>query len=64
MKLPIPYDIVSFVDAIAGLLDGPRAHNAFLLKAVFTPPWSIRIEDEAVVVMLLSLEDPRETFHG
>lgn len=35
------------MDALAGLLDGPRAREAFLLKAVFTPPWSIRVEDEA-----------------
>lgn len=43
------------MDALAGLLDGPRARDAFVLKAVFTPPWSIRIEDEAplsVVVVL------------
>ena len=44
------------MDALAGLLDGPRAHGAFLLKAVFTPPWSIRVEDEAPlsIVVLLS----------
>ncbi len=35
------------VDALAGLLDGPRAQRAFLLRAVFAPPWSISIEDEA-----------------
>lgn len=43
------------MDAIAGLLDGPRAHEAFLLHALFTAPWSIRVEDEAplsVVVLL------------
>lgn len=43
------------MDALAGLLDGPRARGAFLLKAVFAPPFSIRVEDEAplsVVVLL------------
>lgn len=43
------------MDALAGLLDGPRASGAFILQAVFTPPWSIRVEDKAplsVVVML------------
>lgn len=35
------------MDALAGLLDGPRARDAFLLRAVFSPPWSLRIEDEA-----------------
>jgi Cupin len=43
------------VDAIAGLLDGPRARRAFLLRCTLDPPWAIRIEDEAplsVVAML------------
>jgi AraC-like DNA-binding protein len=32
---------------MSGLLDGPRARGAFLLRCVFTPPWSLRIQDEA-----------------
>jgi AraC-like DNA-binding protein len=43
------------VDAIAGLLDGPRARRAFLLRCTMDPPWALRIEDEAplsVVAML------------
>ena len=42
------------VDLLDALLDGPRAERAFLLKAMFAGTWSIRIEDEAalsVVVM-------------
>ena len=35
------------MDAVAGLLDGPRAHGAFLLRSRMSPPWSLRIEDEA-----------------
>ncbi len=35
------------MDALSGLLDGPRAREAFLLRAVMRPPWAIRIEDEA-----------------
>jgi AraC-like DNA-binding protein len=35
------------MDALAGLLDGPRARGAFLLRAVMDPPWSVRIQDEA-----------------
>ncbi len=35
------------VDALVGLLDGPRARGAFLLRTVLDPPWSIRIQDEA-----------------
>ena len=35
------------MDALAGLLDGPRARGAFLLRSPLDPPWSLRIEDEA-----------------
>jgi AraC-like DNA-binding protein len=35
------------MDALAGLLDGPRARGAFLLRAIMDPPWSVRICDEA-----------------
>ncbi len=43
------------MDALAGLLDGPRARDAFLLKAVFTAPWSIRVEDEAPLSIVVVL---------
>jgi AraC-like DNA-binding protein len=35
------------VDALAGLLDGPRARHAFLVRTVMSPPWSVRVQDEA-----------------
>ncbi|WP_028924130.1 AraC family transcriptional regulator [Pseudonocardia acaciae] len=35
------------MDALAGLLDGPRARGAFLMRIVMDPPWSIRIADRA-----------------
>jgi AraC-like DNA-binding protein len=35
------------VDALAGLLDGPRARGAFLLRSIMNPPWSLRIQDRA-----------------
>ena len=35
------------MDAVAGLLDGPRAKGAFLLRAVMRPPWSVRVADRA-----------------
>jgi len=35
------------MDSVAGLLDGARARGAFLLRSILSPPWSIRIEDEA-----------------
>ncbi|GLY74241.1 AraC family transcriptional regulator [Actinoallomurus iriomotensis] len=35
------------MDPLARLLDGPRARDAFLLRSILTPPWSLRIEDRA-----------------
>ncbi|TDD13153.1 AraC family transcriptional regulator [Nonomuraea diastatica] len=35
------------MDQLAALLDGPRAHGAFLLRSLLDPPWSLRIQDEA-----------------
>ncbi|CAN5139473.1 AraC family transcriptional regulator [soil metagenome] len=40
------------VDALAGLLDGPRAQNAFLLRSLLEPPWSLRIQDEAPLTLV------------
>ncbi|MEU6239085.1 AraC family transcriptional regulator [Kitasatospora sp. NPDC047058] len=35
------------MDTLTGLLDGPKARGAFLLRSILTPPWSLRIEDGA-----------------
>jgi AraC-like DNA-binding protein len=40
------------MDAIAGLLDGPRARAAFVLRCTMGPPWSLRIEDRAPLAVL------------
>ena len=40
------------MDAVAGLLDGPRARDAFLLRSSMDPPWSLRIEDEAPLTVV------------
>jgi AraC-like DNA-binding protein len=40
------------MDAIVGLLDGPRARGAFLLRAIMSPPWSVRVQDRAPLSML------------
>jgi len=37
---------------LTGLLDGPRARDAFLLRGVLAPPWSIRIQDEAPLTLV------------
>jgi AraC-like DNA-binding protein len=40
------------MDAVAGLLDGPRAREAFVLRTSMSPPWSVRIADEAPLTVL------------
>ena len=40
------------MDSVAGLLDGPRARGAFLLRSVLDPPWSMRIQDEAPLTLV------------
>jgi len=44
------------MDALVGLLDGPRARGAFLLRSVLEPPWSLRIEDEAPLTLVAVVE--------
>ncbi|MFP3987221.1 AraC family transcriptional regulator [Streptomyces sp. E11-3] len=40
------------MDALAGLLEGPRARGAFMIRACFDPPWSVRIEDRAPLTVI------------
>src|SRR5258708_4117070 len=40
------------MDALAGLLDGPRARDAFLLRTVMSPPWCVRVLDEAPLSLI------------
>ncbi|WP_328304701.1 AraC family transcriptional regulator (plasmid) [Streptomyces sp. NBC_00435] len=35
------------MDTLTALLEGPKARSAYLIKSVFSPPWSVRIEDRA-----------------
>ncbi|MBP0454239.1 AraC family transcriptional regulator [Kitasatospora sp. RG8] len=35
------------MDTLTGLLDGPKARGAFVLRSILSPPWSLRIEDGA-----------------
>jgi AraC-like DNA-binding protein len=44
------------MDALTALLDGPRAHAAFLLKVVLEPPWSMRVQDEAPLAVVVVTE--------
>lgn len=41
------------MDALAGLLDGPRARGAFMIRASFDPPWCVRVEDRAPLTVML-----------
>ena len=43
------------MDAIAGLLDGPRARRAFLLRCTMDPPWALYIRDEAPLSLVAML---------
>src|SRR5215217_3521378 len=40
------------MDSVAGLLDGPRARGAFVLRSMMDPPWAIRIQDEAPLTLV------------
>jgi AraC-like DNA-binding protein len=43
---------MKLVDELAGLLDGPRARHAFLLRIVLEPPWSLRIDERAPLALV------------
>ncbi|GAA2403982.1 AraC family transcriptional regulator [Streptomyces glaucosporus] len=43
------------MDALTGLLDGPRARGAFLMRAVLNPPWSVRVQDRAPLTLVVLL---------
>jgi AraC-like DNA-binding protein len=40
------------MDGLGHLLSGPRAREAFLLRMVMEPPWSVRIEDDPALTLL------------
>ncbi|MEV6957979.1 AraC family transcriptional regulator [Streptomyces sp. NPDC051207] len=41
------------MDPLAGLLEGPRARGAFMIRACFDPPWAVRVEDRAPLSVML-----------
>ena len=43
------------MDALTGLLDGPRAQGACLLRALLDPPWSLRIQAQAPITRIAPL---------
>ncbi len=48
--------MLGIMDALVELLDGPRARGAFLLRSILSPPWSLRIEDEAPLTVVTVVE--------
>lgn len=40
------------MDALSGLLGGPRNGGVFLLRALLGPPWALRIEDRAPLTVI------------
>ena len=40
------------MDVITGLLNGPKANGAFLLRSSLTPPWALHIRDEAPLTLV------------
>ncbi|MER5887857.1 AraC family transcriptional regulator [Streptomyces sp. NPDC001941] len=40
------------MDVLTGLLEGPKARGAFLLKSVFNGPWALRVEDHAPISLV------------
>jgi AraC-like DNA-binding protein len=44
------------MDEIGGLLDGPRARGAFLLRLVMEPPWSLHIRDEVPLATIAVMQ--------
>ncbi|WP_368666289.1 cupin domain-containing protein [Micromonospora sicca] len=40
------------MDPLTGLLDGPRARGAFLLRSLLDPPFALRIEDRAPLTVV------------
>jgi AraC-like DNA-binding protein len=47
--------MVVVMDVLGGLLAGPRAREAFLVKALLDPPWSLRVEDRAPLALVYVL---------
>ncbi|MCK1794639.1 AraC family transcriptional regulator [Streptomyces sp. XM4193] len=40
------------MDPLTALLDAPRASGAFLLRVTMSPPWSVRVQDEAPLAVV------------
>jgi AraC-like DNA-binding protein len=52
LQISVPCAIVSNVDELTSVLDGPRAQGAFVVRSVLAPPWAIRVQDEAPMTIV------------
>lgn len=41
------------MDPLEAFLSGPRARNAFLLRSLMSPPWGIRVQDQAPLTVVV-----------
>ncbi|MGW1064945.1 AraC family transcriptional regulator [Streptomyces aureus] len=55
MDVPSRSDLLTRGDPLAGLLEGPRARGAFMIRACFDPPWCVRVEDRAPLTVMLAV---------
>ncbi|MFF5515607.1 AraC family transcriptional regulator [Streptomyces coeruleorubidus] len=53
MDAPSRSNTLTRGDPLAGLLEGPRARGAFMIRACFDPPWAVRVEDRAPLTVML-----------
>ncbi|WP_436530703.1 AraC family transcriptional regulator [Actinoplanes sp. HUAS TT8] len=51
------------MDTLTGLLDGPRARGAFLLRTVLEPPFALRIQDEAPLTLVTLVRGSAQIVH-
>ena len=47
---------VAAMDALGGLLNGPRAQSPMVMRMVMATPWAIRIEDTAPLTVVAAVE--------
>jgi len=43
------------MDVLTSLLEGPRARGAYLMRSILSPPWSLRLEDQAPLALMTML---------
>jgi AraC-like DNA-binding protein len=55
MAYPLDFMSNRLVDVLGSVLNGPRAQNAFLLRVVMSPPWSVRVEDQAPLTVVVTV---------